>query len=64
MPMIRVEMLEGRSIEQKRELVQSLSREMARITGCSVASVYVVIEDVKKENWGIGDQLCYDKFPS
>lgn len=64
MPMIRVEMLEGRSIEQKRELVQSLSREMARVTGCSVGSVYVVIEDVKKENWGIGDQLCYDKFPS
>lgn len=63
MPMIRVEMLEGRSLDQKRELVKSLSGEMARITGCPLDSIYVVIDDVKKENWGIGEALCYDKFP-
>ncbi len=63
MPIIRVEMLEGRSADQKRELVQRLTREMAAVTGCSVGSIYVVIEDVKKENWGIGDALCLDKFP-
>ncbi len=64
MPIIRVEMLEGRSADQKRELVQRLTREMSAVTGCSVGSIYVVIEDVKKENWGIGDTLCLDKFPS
>lgn len=40
-----------------------LSKETARITGCSVESVYVVMEDVKKENWGAGGQLCSDKYP-
>jgi len=63
MPIIRIEMWEGRSVAQKRELVSVLSREMARITGGSVDSIYVVIEDVKKENWGAGGQLCSDKFP-
>ena len=63
MPVIRVEMWEGRSIDQKRELVDVLSKETARITGCEVSSVYVIIEDVKKENWGAGGQLCSDKYP-
>ena len=63
MPIIRVEILEGRSIEQKKELVEVLSTETARITGCPKDSIYVVIEDVKKENWGVGGELCSDKFP-
>lgn len=63
MPIIRVDMWEGRSLEQKRELVDVLSRETARITGCSVESIYVVIENVKKENWGAGGELCSEKYP-
>lgn len=63
MPVIKVEMFEGRTIEQKRELVEVLSKETARITGCSVESVYVVIDEVKKENWGAGGELCSDKYP-
>lgn len=63
MPIIRVEMLEGRSVEKKRELVATLTRETARIAGCSEDSIYVVIEDVKKENWGVSGQLLSDKYP-
>jgi 4-oxalocrotonate tautomerase len=36
---------------------------MARISGCAPESVYIVIDDVKKENWGAGGQLCSDKYP-
>jgi len=56
-------MWEGRTIDQKRELVEVLSKETARITGCALTSVYIIIEDVKKENWGAGGQLCADKYP-
>ena len=63
MPIIRVEMWEGRSTEQKRELVASLSKEMARITDCGIDSIYVVIDEVNKENWGAGGRLCSDKYP-
>ena len=58
MPIIRVEMWEGRSKAQKAELVESFSNEMARITGCGLDSIYVVIDEVTKENWGAGGQLC------
>ncbi|SMF14649.1 2-hydroxymuconate tautomerase family protein [Desulfovibrio gilichinskyi] len=63
MPIIRVEIWEGRTIVQKRELVEVISRETARITGCGLDSIYVIIEDVKKENWGAGGELCSDKYP-
>ena len=63
MPIIRIEMWEGRSIEQKRELVEVYTREMARISGCGTDSIYIVIDDVKKENWGAGGKLCSDKYP-
>jgi 4-oxalocrotonate tautomerase len=60
MPIIRIEMLAGRTVEQKRELVEVLTRETARIAGSSPASIFVVIEDVAKENWGVGGKLLSD----
>jgi 4-oxalocrotonate tautomerase len=63
MPIVRVSLWEGRTTDQKRELVQILSRETARIAGCDVSSVYVIIEDVKKEDWGAGGELASVKYP-
>ena len=63
MPIIRVEILEGRSVEKKRELVETLSKETARVIGCPESSIYVVIEDVSKQNWGVGGELLSDKYP-
>lgn len=63
MPIIRIEMWEGKTVAQKRELVETFTTQMSRITGNSKESIYVVIEDVKKENWGVAGSLCSDKFP-
>ena len=61
MPVIRVEMLAGRTVEQKRELVAVLTRETARIAKTNPDSIFVVIEDVAKENWGVGGKLMSDR---
>lgn len=63
MPIVRVELFEGRSVQQKRELVEVFTREMARICACSPEGIHIVIDDVKKENWGLGGQLASDKYP-
>ncbi len=63
MPIIRVELLAGRTVDQKRELVEVLTRETARIAKSSPSSIFVVIEDVAKENWGAGGELLSDKYP-
>lgn len=63
MPIVKVEMLEGRSVAQKRELVETFTKEMARICGCKPEGIYIVIDEVKKENWSMGGQLYSDKYP-
>ncbi len=63
MPIIRVEMFEGRPIDKKRELAQALTAEMVRVTGVGEASVTVIIDEIKKENWAAGGKLFADKFP-
>lgn len=57
MPVIHVEMLEGRSVRQKQELVEVLTRETVRIAQCRPEAVYVIIKDVPKTNWGSAGEL-------
>jgi len=61
MPIIRVEMFEGRSIEQKRELVEALTRETARIAKIAPDTIYVLIDEYRRDNWAAGGTLYADK---
>jgi 4-oxalocrotonate tautomerase len=64
MPVVRIEMYDGRSIDQKRELVKGVTEVVARVTGNSPQGVHVIIEEVKRENWSIGGLLWPDRQPS
>ncbi|HLW49097.1 MAG TPA: 2-hydroxymuconate tautomerase [bacterium] len=61
MPVVRIEMYEGRSIEQKRELVRGVTDVVARVTGNPADAVHVIIEEIKRENWSIGGLLQPDR---
>ncbi|WP_334130367.1 2-hydroxymuconate tautomerase [Sneathiella sp.] len=63
MPIVRVEMFEGRDAETKQRLVRRITDAMVEITGCSEASVNVIIQNVAKEDWGLGGDLASRKFP-
>jgi len=54
MPIITVQMLTGRTVEQKKELGATLAGECARICGISVEAVKVVIHEIAPENWNMG----------
>jgi 4-oxalocrotonate tautomerase len=56
MPLIQVKVIEGVfSNEQKREMVRKLTDAMVSIEGENMRPVtWVVIEDVKSGEWGIG----------
>jgi 4-oxalocrotonate tautomerase len=57
MPVVRIAMYEGRSLDQKRELVKGVTDVVARVTGNPPDAVHVIIEDVKREHWSIGGLL-------
>lgn len=61
MPVIRVEMTEGRTVEQKRALAKELTDAFVRTCNGKADSVYVVIDDVKKEDWAVAGKLIADR---
>jgi 4-oxalocrotonate tautomerase len=60
MPVIQVTISQGRTVEQKRELVQVLTKETARILKTREDAVRILIYEVSKENWGNAGVLGLD----
>jgi 4-oxalocrotonate tautomerase len=63
MPVVRIEMYDGRSMDQKRQLVKEVTDVVARVTGNTPEGVHVIIDEVKRENWAIGGLLWPDRQP-
>ncbi len=57
MPTYHVEMMEGRTIEQKKKLVEAITRVSVEILGGQSDSVDIIITDIKRENWATGGKL-------
>ncbi|MCZ4314468.1 4-oxalocrotonate tautomerase [Comamonadaceae bacterium G21597-S1] len=57
MPTYHIEMMEGRTVEQKKKLVQEITRITVEVLGGSPESVDILITDVKRENWATGGKL-------
>ncbi|WP_281171898.1 2-hydroxymuconate tautomerase [Comamonas composti] len=53
MPFAQIYMLEGRSEEQKKAVIEKVTQALVEAVGAPVANVRVWIQDVPKENWGI-----------
>lgn len=56
MPHITLQMLEGRSTVQKKELIEKMSQTVAEVAKCPIAAVTMTIQEVPKENWGTAGQ--------
>jgi 4-oxalocrotonate tautomerase len=57
MPTYHIELLEGRSVEQKRKLVQEITRVTVEVLGTSPDAVDIIITDVQRNNWATGGKL-------
>ncbi|HEY8139736.1 MAG TPA: 2-hydroxymuconate tautomerase family protein [Nitrososphaera sp.] len=60
MPVIQITMSQGRTVEQKRELVKTLTKETARILNTDEESIRILVYEVSKENWGNAGVLGTD----
>jgi 4-oxalocrotonate tautomerase len=54
MPFIQVTMLEGRTVEQKHELMRLLTDATASALGGDPERIRVAIYEVSKDEWAIG----------
>lgn len=61
MPLINVRQLPGRTPEQKKQLIQELTETFVQVTGAKQETVWVVIEEVDSDSWGIGGLTLKEK---
>ena len=56
MPVVQVEMWEGRTEEQKEKLIKGITKAFEEI-GVNPVGLTIIIHDVTKSNWGMrGEQ--------
>lgn len=60
MPFAQIYMIEGRTEEQKRAVIEKVSAALVDATGAPIANVRVWIQEVPKENWGIAGVSAKD----
>ena len=61
MPTIRVELMEGRTPEQKKHLVTALTQACVEALGSNPASVDVLLFNIKRSDWATGGELWSEK---
>lgn len=54
MPFLWVELLEGRSEETKRRLMEELTETVVRVTEAPKETVRVVIREHSRKDWAVG----------
>jgi 4-oxalocrotonate tautomerase len=60
MPVVIVEMWEGRTVEQKRNLVKAITDAMVEHAGAKPDALHVIIHDVPKDSWAKAGILSAD----
>jgi len=63
MPFVRVCIWEGRDANTKKQVIEKVTAAVSDAISCPREAVQVVIEEVKKANWGIGGTPASEKFP-
>jgi 4-oxalocrotonate tautomerase len=54
MPVIRIEVLAGKTKEQKKRMIEGITQVVTAAIGIEPEKVWIVINDVPPENWGSG----------
>ena len=62
MPFVRIDWFPGRTLAQKREVIEVLTRELSRIAKCRPETVNVIFTDVAREDWGRAGKLFADEY--
>jgi 4-oxalocrotonate tautomerase len=60
MPLVTIQMVEGRTLEQKRMMVKDITDAIVKNIGCPPDAVNIAIIEGKRENFGKSGKLLSD----
>ena len=60
MPILQIEILKGRTIEQKREMVKKVTEAVSETLNCPEDAVSIIIREMDTENFAKAGKLRVD----
>lgn len=60
MPVVTIQMFEGRTREQKDEIQKQITKTLMEVANAAEDHCWVIFEDSKKSDWAIGGKLQDD----
>ncbi len=61
MPLIHIELIEGRSQEQLRNLVRDVTDVVSKNTGAPAEHVHVILSEMRRDRYSVGGVLKSDE---
>ncbi|PIR31802.1 MAG: 4-oxalocrotonate tautomerase [Alphaproteobacteria bacterium CG11_big_fil_rev_8_21_14_0_20_44_7] len=61
MPIVNINLIEGRSVEQKRALVESVTKAICESVDVTPDHVRIILQDMARHDYAVAGQLNCDK---
>jgi 4-oxalocrotonate tautomerase len=61
MPVVTIQMWPGRTVEQKRRLVEAITKAMIEHADAKPDGLHVIIQEVPRDSWGRAGVLGIDR---
>ncbi|CAH1850031.1 MULTISPECIES: 2-hydroxymuconate tautomerase [Convivina] len=61
MPVVQVELLEGRSKEQLAKMVEDVTAAIVKNTGAQREAVHIILREMPKDHYAVGGVLASDR---
>ena len=64
MPYINLQITKGASRQQKAQIVKEFTETLVKVLGKNPQNTHIVIQEIEREDWGLGGELVADKAPA
>ena len=61
MPVVTIQLFEGRTLEQKRQLVRAVTDALVEYAGARPDALHVILQEVPRDNWGRAGVLAVER---
>ncbi len=61
MPVIKIEMFPGRTLDQKRAIAKAVTDSFVDSAKATPQSVHIIFNEVAQDDWAVAGELCSDR---
>lgn len=61
MPIIKIEMFPGRTLEQKRAIAKAVTDSFVESAKATPQSVHIIFSEIAQDDWAVAGELCSDR---